>query len=88
MLVSVNYPNDVHRICWCKKRRGPRQMMAGGQTACSVETRDVLSGQLADYRASVEPDAATANAICPASGNSSSVSGASTATPSAARTPD
>ncbi|ABE32812.1 signal transducing histidine kinase, homodimeric domain protein [Paraburkholderia xenovorans LB400] len=29
-----------------------------------LETKDVLSGQLADYRASAEPDAATAKAIC------------------------
>ncbi|BFG75015.1 hypothetical protein PTKU46_30480 [Paraburkholderia terrae] len=29
-----------------------------------LETKDVLSGQLADYRASAEPDAATAAAIC------------------------
>ncbi|MFM0307422.1 chemotaxis protein CheA [Paraburkholderia sp. RL17-383-BIF-A] len=29
-----------------------------------LETKDVLSGQLADYRASAEPDAATARAIC------------------------
>ncbi|MGY6121691.1 chemotaxis protein CheA (plasmid) [Paraburkholderia strydomiana] len=29
-----------------------------------LETKDVLSGQLADYRASAEPDAAVAKAIC------------------------
>ncbi|MBC8745398.1 MULTISPECIES: chemotaxis protein CheA [Paraburkholderia] len=29
-----------------------------------LETKDVLSGQLADYRASAEPDAAVARAIC------------------------
>ncbi|MFP3801251.1 Hpt domain-containing protein, partial [Paraburkholderia sp. SIMBA_027] len=29
-----------------------------------LDTKDVLSGQLADYRASAEPDAATAKAIC------------------------
>ncbi|MFT4063164.1 chemotaxis protein CheA [Paraburkholderia sp.] len=29
-----------------------------------LETKDVLSGQLADYRASAEPDAAVAGAIC------------------------
>ncbi|MGF6904379.1 chemotaxis protein CheA [Paraburkholderia sp. GAS348] len=29
-----------------------------------LETKDVLSGQLADYRASAEPDAALAKAIC------------------------
>src|SRR6201995_3685258 len=29
-----------------------------------LETKDVLSGQLADYRASQEPDAAVAAAIC------------------------
>ncbi|MGF6779498.1 chemotaxis protein CheA [Paraburkholderia sp. GAS334] len=29
-----------------------------------LETKDVLSGQLADYRASAEPDAAIAKAIC------------------------
>ncbi|MFM0209025.1 chemotaxis protein CheA [Paraburkholderia sediminicola] len=29
-----------------------------------LETKDVLSGQLADYRASAEPDAALARAIC------------------------
>src|SRR5579863_3102265 len=29
-----------------------------------LETKDVLSGQLADYRASAEPDTAVAKAIC------------------------